>query len=437
VTKPKFTPDPPPVGGSSEEHIAWAQRQYARIHDWWPKDLEDRLAALELRWPYKSGTWPIVDASSINFNASAAQLFALNCGEATEFTLGETCNAKSNNASISIFGTTKIFLSKRGIGINACGNSSSVLYEYDIINDTWTTRLTNSGTNKLLHFPGSLAGQHGVNDVVYAMFGTSGATWNLYQFDPSDWASGATWGTGISVGLGTFTMFCEGLDRLIGRKTSGVVSTFSKNNGSQNNMVVPTGYDSTNFIGMWLKEQNKWIVMLDKDHAHGGVIVNENYIGTLPTPTKLLDFDGSTVQTLTYGIDNCFDKYGNLYFSITSTDLQTLVGSTYNSFVVKLDNEGNHVRTWSVDDIGIPAQSFQQSSGAGSAGGLYYNETSNRVYTAKGGYIAQYDPDTDQWSTCIISNSSGDEIFLVADSSDYLWSAKIGVDPVLVRQKIY
>jgi len=75
VTKPKFTPDPPPVGGRSEERIAWAQRQYARIEDWWPKDLEDRLAALELRFPYKSGTWPIVDSSSVSFQVESVQSF--------------------------------------------------------------------------------------------------------------------------------------------------------------------------------------------------------------------------------------------------------------------------------------------------------------------------------------------------------------------------
>jgi len=63
MTKPRFTPDPPPVGGTKEEILAWKKRQYDRIHDWWPKDLEKRLAALELAFPYKSGTWPIVDTS--------------------------------------------------------------------------------------------------------------------------------------------------------------------------------------------------------------------------------------------------------------------------------------------------------------------------------------------------------------------------------------
>jgi len=77
MAKPRFTPDPPPVGATDAEVIAWEKRQLDRIEDWWPKDLEDRLAALELRWPYKSGTWPIVDGSSISFQAEAAQVFQL------------------------------------------------------------------------------------------------------------------------------------------------------------------------------------------------------------------------------------------------------------------------------------------------------------------------------------------------------------------------
>lgn len=71
MTKPKFTPDPPPVGASREEQLAWFQRQFDRIEDWWPKDLEDRLKALEIAFPYKSGTWPIVDSSSVSFRAES------------------------------------------------------------------------------------------------------------------------------------------------------------------------------------------------------------------------------------------------------------------------------------------------------------------------------------------------------------------------------
>jgi len=69
MTKPKFTPDPPPVGATDAEVIAWGKRQLDRIEDWWPKDLEDRLAALELRFPYKPGTWPIVDSTEVDFNS--------------------------------------------------------------------------------------------------------------------------------------------------------------------------------------------------------------------------------------------------------------------------------------------------------------------------------------------------------------------------------
>ena len=65
--RPKFTPDPPPVGGSEADYQAWAQQQYNRISDWWPKDLEDRLKALEQSWPYRSGVFPIIDYSSVSF----------------------------------------------------------------------------------------------------------------------------------------------------------------------------------------------------------------------------------------------------------------------------------------------------------------------------------------------------------------------------------
>jgi hypothetical protein len=70
VTKPKFTPDPPPVGASQQELLAWEKAQFDRIEDWWPKNLEDRLKALEIAFPYKSGTWPIVDVASLDFTAT-------------------------------------------------------------------------------------------------------------------------------------------------------------------------------------------------------------------------------------------------------------------------------------------------------------------------------------------------------------------------------
>jgi len=75
MSKPKFTPDPPPVTPSRVE-AEWLWRQFQRIEDWWPKSYDNRLALLELLQPYKPGTWPIVDSSYTNFStANAEQVF--------------------------------------------------------------------------------------------------------------------------------------------------------------------------------------------------------------------------------------------------------------------------------------------------------------------------------------------------------------------------
>jgi len=64
LVKPRYTPDPSTI----EDPVIreWLQRQLERISDYWPEDLEARLAALEGTWPYLGGTWPVVDVSSVN-----------------------------------------------------------------------------------------------------------------------------------------------------------------------------------------------------------------------------------------------------------------------------------------------------------------------------------------------------------------------------------
>lgn len=61
-TKPKFTPDPPTIGGDPIL-VEWTKRQLDRVEDLWPKSLERRVAALEGALPYARGTWPILDVS--------------------------------------------------------------------------------------------------------------------------------------------------------------------------------------------------------------------------------------------------------------------------------------------------------------------------------------------------------------------------------------
>lgn len=77
MTKPRFVVDPVPdlAGLDPQEQqqafMAWAQRQFDRIHDWWPKDSEDRLIALEELNTKIKGFWPIVDYSIVQFDGTA------------------------------------------------------------------------------------------------------------------------------------------------------------------------------------------------------------------------------------------------------------------------------------------------------------------------------------------------------------------------------
>lgn len=77
MAKPKFTPDPPPYlqNMPAEEafplFVDWVIRQEYRKEDWWPKDYEERIQALEQLVPYCTGTWPIVDYSNITFESVA------------------------------------------------------------------------------------------------------------------------------------------------------------------------------------------------------------------------------------------------------------------------------------------------------------------------------------------------------------------------------
>jgi hypothetical protein len=78
VTKPRFTPDPIP-DGLDPELAAYLQRQFNRIDDWWPKDLEDRVKALEEIASRVGGVWPIVDYSRVSIRATSF-VASLSCG---------------------------------------------------------------------------------------------------------------------------------------------------------------------------------------------------------------------------------------------------------------------------------------------------------------------------------------------------------------------
>ena len=67
---PRYTPDPPPDEGLSSEAREWLQRQFERIHDLWPVDLERRVEDLERLVTSISGSWeitgrPVVELTNV------------------------------------------------------------------------------------------------------------------------------------------------------------------------------------------------------------------------------------------------------------------------------------------------------------------------------------------------------------------------------------
>jgi len=429
VAKPKFTPDPPPAGGSSEEQIAWAQRQYARIEDWWPKDLEDRLKALELSFPYKSGTWPIVDGSSFNVAALSATLFSLNCGEGTKFEYTGYSDASSNAAALTIH-NDKLILSKRGTG---SGNDSKFLL-FDIATETWSELSSGTGTETVAHIAGSPSGSFGVNDRVYTIRNLAGGTsWRIESRMSSDW----TLNYGYSVSSSNLRLYTEGLNRLIMRRNSGFLSTYLKSNGTDNRSISdPANHDYS--LAMWSESEEKWaVVYYDTSNIRWGVsFVSEGLNGTASAPSSYWDLSASGADDLTFNVEHTIDGDGRFYLIVGSTDLKNYYGSSSTAFIFQLNADGSLNNIWSVEDTGANF-AYGASGLVGTAGGLQYFPEANRVVTTSGGGVAQYDPATDTWSSCTVSGVDVISQFGVLDSNNFMWGANDDGTPTVWRHEIY
>jgi hypothetical protein len=82
MTKPRFTAEPIPEIDDPTLR-AYLERHFNRLDDYWPQDLENRLAMLERQWPYLSGSWPIVDGSYVYFRDVVPSYPATACIKST------------------------------------------------------------------------------------------------------------------------------------------------------------------------------------------------------------------------------------------------------------------------------------------------------------------------------------------------------------------
>ena len=362
------------------------------------------------------------------------------CGDSQTFSSG-SAQAKSENASLSIYKDALdqdvIILTKRGQG----GSNFSRTFSYDIETDTWTERLAfiSSGNLPQKHITGSPEGFIGQNNKLYVTYNSSGPTWDLYRYSLPAWSQ--DWSASRSSNIGDMTLFGEGPTRLLMRYSSGWATTRLKDNfGGDRLISVPSGYDDTEFVGAWSPAANKWVMInANAGRDTGGIsLVDEDFDGTLPTPPQTLSFP-TAISDLDLSVDHAVDSAGNCYFVISSRDLADHFGYPadvyYSDFVVKVTSTGAHVATWGADVTGI-TEGIQASSNTGSAGALFYDASTDRVFISRNGRVSQYDVATDTWTWCDISGVQS-SLMTVRDSDGYLWSAVVQQEPALVRNEIF
>lgn len=136
MVKPKFTPDPPPNidGLPVEQQVRMLfehyQRQYNRIEDWWPKDLEERVQTLEQLVPYKLGPWTMVSVSSMDWDyevVGAAECLFTTATLSSEYDYSAIQSVGSFHAIALNAAGTKLYATDQAAGSLAQGFSEFTL----------------------------------------------------------------------------------------------------------------------------------------------------------------------------------------------------------------------------------------------------------------------------------------------------------------------
>lgn len=157
MVKPKFTPDPPPNidGLPVEEQVRMLldhmQRTHNRIEDWWPKDFENRIQALEGLVPYKIGPWVMVSVSSMDWGYEAYTV-ALPC-EITTVTYSQAFDYTSESTSYSGFKFdetgTKLLALKSGVtgAFEIYGYTASTAFDSSTLSTNGSASVASTGAN--------------------------------------------------------------------------------------------------------------------------------------------------------------------------------------------------------------------------------------------------------------------------------------------------
>ncbi len=340
MAKPKFTPDPVP-DGMDPQLAEYLSRQLNRIEDWWPKDYEERIQALEQLAPYCTGTWPIVDYSSVVFGYEIVTSYALSCAATS------TTYVKSETAGLPFATGFTIHGDRIVVSRRSGASGAGVIGTWDIGSSTWTQRATSSGSNGAVvvwHRSVSASGTVGVGDYVfYGVYVYSlSLTQSWYMTKVSDWSNLSATGS-----QGEQTLILDESRNSIGTVFSNGNVTFRLKGsiGSVNATVTePTGW--TFKCGVWMDAQSNWGLLYSENSTGdlGWAFVSDTYTGT-PTPskTKLSQFVG---QSWVMSQPHWRDGDRNIYFYGTSSAYKTAHDPTLpnSSFIIKFDEQGDLVK---------------------------------------------------------------------------------------------
>jgi len=378
MTKPKFTPDPAPnIEGVPVEQalrmfMDHVQRQDNRIEDWWPKDLEDRVEALELLVPYMTGTWPIVDYSSVTFGYEVEKDIG-ECSRAEEFPSGSL--VKIENCSNLDYSAPNNLVIASGQPFNYTGTG---LAAFDAT--TGSVKFAITDCNRKGHKIVSTPGSSDRDLLAYIHWPCGGSTRTLLFYDIS---GTLTYLGGVSLGSANAEIIAErDADILLSdSRTPTQAFLVNKSTHGLTVLTVPTGW--TMLRAAAISSTQYLICLWDGTDLAFSVYTTGSSIST---PSVTLGNVGGTLHGL---VPSNPQIVGSEIWWCINTGVSPVA-----QWLVKTDFAGNLIQSVSKFD----SQSiFETRTGADQ---LFYDSTNNSLYYMYNATIWRYDISAATYHTC-------------------------------------
>jgi len=410
MTRPNFTPDPPPEGADSAELTAWFMDQLNRIADWWPPDYDARLAALETRNTVNAGTFPLNTRVAIGITVTDVP--ALNCGEGSVAEIASTPFYNpigimyANTADrVVLFSTNVVTTPSRIVEVNP--NTGAV------------TDLHNVTGEVIYGVVCSPTGSISTADRVIWMEGGFGSTIYFKCYTLAPWTM--VWEVSLSYG-GSFSGIAgESNSSILVKGSLGMRYVNKATGGNSADITPDAGYSlPSNFHAAYLLPHAYDWQFIIKETATNDYHVVEvpNGHSSIGASDIVETLSVGSATDLVYGGAPVVDSDGNVYWPIISPQMQAAEGESHSTFILRVNASKVHDRTWGFSTTGI------SSFGATNLGVLTYQEDRDVILCCTSNKVQQYHIPTNTWSECTPSGVD-DNIFGAAYvGNDTLWTQK-------------